>query len=138
MDDTAPRCHFRSTTLFEVEGREGGEVWLMSEDGSAQGAVLRDDVGADDAVPMEPLSPEATRSAKLRGDMTPPNVAGLRLGAPSSQSYLEPGMTIKAVAEMLATSAPPTPDNLEDEPRPWLRRPVGARRRASDRRLRLC
>jgi len=86
---------------------------------------------ADEAVPSEPLSPEFSRSASLRGDMTPPNVAGLRLGAPSSQSYLEPGMTLKAVAEMLATSAPPTPDNLEDEPRPWLRRPLAGARRCA-------
>ena len=43
-DDAAPRCHFRSTTLFEVEGREGGEVWLMSDDDAPKGAVLGHDV----------------------------------------------------------------------------------------------
>ena len=43
-DDAAPRCHFRSTTLYEVEGREGGEVWLMSDDDAPKSAVLGHDV----------------------------------------------------------------------------------------------
>jgi len=119
------RCHFRSHQLLSLEGRnlEEGEVWLCNGEPTDPPSrdelfnhsfdLPRDSTSSssshsptdDRALLTEPMSPSTSQ------DMALPNRSNLYLGRPTYNPPSSPTTTLKAVAAMLATSAPPTPDS---------------------------